>query len=289
MRKGPTRLASHGSLTDARLSARETVILPTVSKENSSPRRWPGPVALVFTGLALCGLAVSAYRWFGDKGGTPADWLGALATLAAFLGAAWAVVYGRRAATHARETVEIERARDRAREEEQRRAQADKVAAWFRNDFVWRGPRVGVTWLPDGQAVQRQEPGVDVPESIRATVRNASDLPVEQFSFDWYVKPRGTDEWLYVGSHLQGQITPETTLDVETVHPGMAECFGEVLQPFSIDDPGATHVFLGWSLADLAGGMWRREPGGSRTEAVTDFAYRRVVTNWRDAPEWNEL
>ena len=132
------------------------------NRPSGQPEDFPGFVVQVVAGaglIAVCALLTG--KAADASGGSYADWLAALATLAAFVAAGIAVWYARRA-------FEIERRRELQVEDDRRMQQASRVAGWTR-------PLLAVTDVETKF------------NAIQIWLRNASDVPVTQVKFSIYV------------------------------------------------------------------------------------------------------
>lgn len=213
--------------------------------------------------VAAVGVPLLVACFTGGEYGSAAEWVASLATVAAFVAAVIAVrVAGR--------TFALERNRDADRDEEQRRSQAERVAAWIPDPVSWVGGRVTVSWMPDGSQTKAQESVSVVPSRVSVTIRNASLLPINGFQLEFWVRAPGTsDPLVFAGSYMQaiGLIPPETTTSVE-IDDGnlLRELTGPALSLIVGSHDGPSDLFLGWSFIDNAGVRWRRSPRGAITE-----------------------
>jgi hypothetical protein len=198
-------------------------------------------------GMLLLGLGLwRTARGLGEGAATDADWLAAIATLAAFLAAMVAGWFAARA-------YEIELRRERDRISDTRRAQASLVVVWY---DVRLDPMRSV----------RPEPKPPTPWSMFGVwIRNASELPV--FDASIQVEVDGT----VLG---QTSISGEGTGRVGVVPPTREPVFRglgeeitaklEALRPLSqgspIADPPVPNITL--RFTDAAGLLWVRKPSG---------------------------
>lgn len=211
--------------------------------------------ALLIFAIAIgLGRLVGASAGEGAGAGSYADWLAAVATLAAFCAA---VIAGK----FAYDALRIEQGRDRFRDEQLTRVQAERVAAWVDEIEVveerdgWRPPRMG----------KRQ----------RLLIRNASDLPVINFRAAVTARSYtgGSQHFRIIGSIDRPVVPP--TADPEVV------MFGEgllaALQGFRHDLGIIEDVVLtvGVIFTDTGGRHWIRNDDGDLRPAPEDLARER--------------
>lgn len=208
------------------------------------PPWWFGPTLIV---LAL-GVWLVA-RGASQRGSaSTADWVAAISTLGAFLGAAYASWYVARA-------YDVELKREQDRDRDTRTAQASLIAAWFdsrtHNPFD-HGP---VTVTTDG-----------------VLIRNASNLPVY-----------GVTMIVTIGSYHVGELgadlvppSPEPmwvpfTNDMDQLladlrgDPGMDDLGNQIDRPTGAPDPAVrknARPQVEISFYDSSGNFWTRPPTG---------------------------
>ncbi len=214
-------------------------------------------VAAVLSSCLLYGAALLAYGAVsGDvpSGTKPSltDWISALSTLVAFAVASVAVGVAWRA-------LGLERERDRHRDEREMRAQAENVAAWAEiihntnielvpGNAEGAGPTIGFS--------------PSVPESIVATVRNATRLPVNALQLHLHVLSDDSDSTsepirvasVHIGQVLEGDWGPQ-----ELLTPPLAALLTSVSSCRESAEIPMT-VMIGWSFQDNAGVWWVRTP-----------------------------
>lgn len=157
------------------------------------PRTWRSPVQLLVAGALVFLVSAAGTWWVDDRSAFPA-WLSSVATFAAFAAAAVAARYA--AQVQARES-----RRDQARARDQRRAQADRVAAW-----VAQGPVYGTTGA--GQAA-----GTLQVLKITVAVRNASELPVTNVDVAVYHYVKDRPEPAFIASIRHHLLPPGATTE----------------------------------------------------------------------------
>jgi len=213
--------------------------------------------------VAAVGVPLLVACFTGGEYGSAAEWVASLATVAAFVAAVIAVrVAGR--------TFALERSRDADRDDEQRRSQAVRVAAWIPDPVSWVGGQVTLSWTPGGSQAKARESVPVVPARVSVTVRNASLLPVSGFQLEFWVRAPGTSDPLaFAGSYMQtiGLIPPEMTTIVEIDDANLLrDLTGPALSLIVGSQEGPSDLFLGWSFIDNAGVRWRRSPSGAIAE-----------------------
>jgi hypothetical protein len=191
--------------------------------------------------------------------GTAAEWVAALATLAAFLAA---VVAARSAAR----TFTLELNRDADRDRDRRAAQAVRVGAWITGGsdggVHWVSGLVTETFGPGGDVIRIQEPVPVVPEKIAVTYQNASALQVERFRVEIYFRaPGGSDPWMFGGGARRGVVPPNTMEQFQIEDRDLQQRMRQTLTLIPGSQSAPSDVAIGWSFVDSAGISWRRLPG----------------------------
>lgn len=217
-----------------------TALGPDADVKPGLRARWVLVIALAAM-LVLFGLAMLAARHAGADHGTYPDWLAAFATLAAFGAAGVAGWYAHRALL-------VEQARDKARDDQQARAQAELVAAW-----VDTGPIYGAS--DAGNAIG----GLQV-TSVWIMVRNASQLPVTNVDVALFHHLTDRLEPQLVGRRQIQLLAPE--------HAPVVAMGGNELAPMAVppDTERGARVML--TFTDAGGRTWVRSTDGALRLAV---------------------
>ena len=165
------------------------------------------------------------------KAGSAADWVAAIATLAALFAA---VV----AARLALRTYALERERDAERQRERRAAQADQVAVWAIEGVNWRGGFVTESFGPEGHT-RSQEAVPVVPSSLPVVIRNDSHLPVHDLRVEVYFREKGGGASVYsCATTAVPVVPPRTSREVEVVSPALEKMMRATLADSR--EPGGT-------------------------------------------------
>jgi hypothetical protein len=205
---------------------------------------------LVVLGGVVIGYLVAA------PAGSVAEWVAALATVAAFAGASVAVWY-------ASQALRVELARDARRFEAERRAQAALVHIAM--DVETEG-HVTERFAGGQHSTTYHRPVIPVGATLHLT--NASQLPVYDVQVHFYDSPDiGETGPQYVASHGIDEVAPgrqdlPVVFDDET-----RTAFQRRLEsrsnwpPASAQEYRPPEIRLSWNLRDAAGVRWSRRGG----------------------------
>jgi len=184
------------------------------------------------------------------KAGSYADWLAALATLAAFGAATVAGWYAHRALMVEQARDERRGQDDRARERRELRAQAERVAAWATNPLAAK---------TDGQY---ERPKIEI------LVRNATDLPITDavMRLSARIGPRGAlsgqGAFVSMGSITEILVPPSDAPLRSALDPGLADIVRDLMNSNSNE-----HISIQVELTftDASGRVWVRHQDGTLT------------------------
>jgi hypothetical protein len=198
---------------------------------------------------------------FGAEAGSMADWVAAVATVAAFCAAVLAARYAAGAFS-------LERGREAQILQGRRTAQAALVAAW--------PDRFVPNWEQQHSGPDLRVPGI---RGAVAMLRNASDVPVTGIHVDFDVVNAYADaiapaDIRHLGGVDLAVLPPGQELkelrwvaDDVLMVPGVPTLGDESDYPdFGVYDPGRLLVTI--TFRDAAGVLWHRDPAGHLSEVV---------------------
>lgn len=218
----------------------------------------PGYAVLV---IAAAGLIVFAAAFVGHlmgaDAGSYADWLAAIATLAAFAAASIAGWFAHRA-------LRVEQARDRARDDLQTRSQAELVAAW-----------VQMVWFKAGGATTT--PTKFVPSEYQLFLRNASELPVLVVTavISARVHRPGGQAVHRLGTMTLEILAPSGQAERRDLGQGVQEKIEALNQALGEDE--RLSVTAGIAFTDTGGRHWIREDDGVLEPAPEELVRLRIA------------
>lgn len=158
-----------------------------------NPRSWRPWMQLLVVAALVFLVSAAGTWWVDDRSAFP-SWLSAVATFAAFAAAAVAARYA--AQVQARESH-----RDQARARDQRRAQADRVAAWVSSGPVYG--RAGAGKALDSLQIV----------SMTVAARNASQLPVTEVDIAVYHYVENQPDPVFVAAVGHHLLPPDDTTE----------------------------------------------------------------------------
>lgn len=222
-------------------------------------------VAVVVAGLTVFALAV-LIGWQTDAPtATVADWVAAIATVAAFGAAVIAAWYAGRA-------LRAEQERDAKRDEAERRSQASLIAAWLDEGMYWTSARevTARAYDPSREVPPPQDAVAVVPHHTTLVIHNASPLPIYDFTLTLFDEPGpGESELVLAAEHTLGMARAGESV-WELTFPREVQDACERRQTSRSDWPPdrvePLELHIGWKFRDAAGAGWERHPGGKLSE-----------------------